>query len=139
MKTQRKELTTAWQISLLTLFVAMFIMLPDMAFAANNDYKSSGETVLSNLFCNVISWFTGATGKGIATIAIIVIGVGALMGKVSWGMAIIVGIGVALIFGAAGLVNNIAGDQADDNKCGKITSFGATTTGGSSTTTTTTR
>lgn len=48
---------------------------------------------------------TGNTGKGLATIAITVIGIGALLGKVSWGMAIIVGIGVDIVFGAAGIVD----------------------------------
>ena len=51
----------------------------------------------------------GKLGQGIATLAIIVIGVGALMGKVSWGMAIIVGIGVGVIFGAPTIVNALGG------------------------------
>ena len=41
------------------------------------------------------------------TLAIITVGVGALMGKVSWGMAIIVGIGVAVIFGAPEIVGDL--------------------------------
>lgn len=60
---------------------------------------------MGNVLCTVKSWFTGNTGKGLATIAITVIGIGALLGKVSWGMAIIVGIGVAIVFGAAGIVD----------------------------------
>jgi len=67
------------------------------------------STVLGDLLCGVAGWFTGSVGKGIATLAIIVIGVGALMGKVSWGMAIIVGLGVAVIFGAPSIVNELAG------------------------------
>ncbi len=101
MKTSTKELSQAWQMSLLVLFAAVVVMLPDLAFADT-------DTTIGNTLCKVVGWFTGNTGKGIATIAIIVIGIGALMGKVSWGMAIIVGIGVALIFGAASLVNSIS-------------------------------
>jgi type IV secretory pathway VirB2 component (pilin) len=67
---------------------------------------SDGGTI-GNLLCNVAGWFTGSVGKGIATLAIIVIGIGALMGKVSWGMAIIVGIGVAVIFGAPTIVDEL--------------------------------
>ena len=103
MKTQTKDLALAWQIALLTLLCAVVVMLPDMAYAQSSD------TPIGNVLCNVVGWFTGNTGKGIATIAIIVIGVGALLGKVSWGMAIIVGIGVAIIFGASSLVNSIGG------------------------------
>ena len=66
----------------------------------------AGDTI-GNLLCGVADWFTGTVGQGIATLAIIVIGIGALMGKVSWGMAIIVGIGVAVIFGAPTIVNEL--------------------------------
>ena len=111
MKTSTKDLSMAWQISLLMLFCAVLIMLPDLSYAQATTAAST-DTVVGNTLCKVVGWFTGNTGKGIATIAIIVIGVGALMGKVSWGMAIIVGIGVALIFGAASIVNSISAGGA---------------------------
>lgn len=60
---------------------------------------------MGNVLCTVTAWFTGNTGKGLATIAITVVGIGALLGKVSWGMAIIVGIGIAIVFGAVSVVN----------------------------------
>jgi type IV secretory pathway VirB2 component (pilin) len=66
-----------------------------------------GGGTIGNMLCNVANWFKGPIGRGIATLAIIVIGVGALMGKVSWGMAIIVGIGIAVIFGAPTIVNEL--------------------------------
>jgi type IV secretion system protein VirB2 len=81
----------------LSLFVAYAVMLlPSEALA--------GGGTIGNVLCNVADWFTGPVGQGIATLAILVIGIGALMGKVSWGMAIIVGIGVAVIFGAPQIV-----------------------------------
>lgn len=60
---------------------------------------------MGTVLCTVQKWFTGNTGRGLATIAITIIGIGALLGKVSWGMAMIVGIGVAIVFGAAGIVS----------------------------------
>lgn len=69
---------------------------------------SSGGAI-GQILCNVVSWFTGRIGQGIATLAILVIGIGALMGKVSWGMAIIVGIGVGVIFGAPSIVDALGG------------------------------
>lgn len=66
---------------------------------------------LAQILCNVVEWFTGPVGAGIATLAIIVIGIGALMGKVSWGMAIIVGIGVGVIFGAPTIVDALGADS----------------------------
>lgn len=94
------NLSTAWQMSLMIMLSVIVVMLPDMAFAGE-------ATAIGNAMCNVADWFTGNTGQGLATLAIIVIGVGALMGKVSWGMAIIVGLGIALIFGAATMVTSI--------------------------------
>lgn len=83
------------------------LLVPQEALA-----QTGGETI-GNLLCDVASWFTGPVGQGIATLAIIVIGIGALMGKVSWGMAIIVGIGVAVIFGAPAIVEELSGYGGD--------------------------
>lgn len=94
--------TLAW---CLVLTYAMFL-IPADALAAFSGPSGESDT-LGNLLCGVADWFTGSVGKGIATLAIIVIGIGALMGKVSWGMAIIVGLGVAVIFGAPQIVNEL--------------------------------
>ena len=83
----------------LCLFAAYAVMLvPESANATST---------IGSVLCGVVSWFTGPIGQGIATLAIIVIGIGALMGKVSWGMAIIVGLGVAVIFGASAIVSEL--------------------------------
>ncbi|NET71342.1 MAG: TrbC/VirB2 family protein [Sphaerospermopsis sp. SIO1G2] len=81
--------------------MALVVLLPDIA-AAN----PIGETL-----CAVVGWFTGPVGGGIATLAVIIIGIGALMGKVSWGMAIIVGLGVAVVFGAQPLITALSPNQ----------------------------
>jgi type IV secretion system protein VirB2 len=105
-KTQKSDLSLSWQMCIAVMISAAAIMLPDMAFAANND------TPFGNIFCTVVGWFTGNTGKGLATIAITIIGIGALLGKVSWGMALIVGVGIAIVFGAAGIIDAI--DSTDN-------------------------
>ena len=76
------------------------------------DALASEPSALRDVLCNVVSWFTGEIGAGIATLAIIVIGIGALMGKVSWGMAIIVGIGVGVVFGAPTIVAALGGTSS---------------------------
>ena len=100
MKTPTKDLSLTWNIALMVLFSAAIVMMPDLAFATG-----TSNTPMGNVLCTVVNWFTGNTGKGLATIAITIIGIGALLGKVSWGMAMIVGIGVAIVFGAAGIVS----------------------------------
>jgi type IV secretion system protein VirB2 len=101
MKTSTKELSTAWQVCLMVMLTAAIVILPDLAHAGTN-------TPMGEVLCKVKDWFTGNTGKGLATIAITVIGIGALLGKVSWGMAMIVGVGVAIIFGAVKIVEAMA-------------------------------
>lgn len=113
-KAQKSDLSLSWKMCIAVMLGAAVIMLPDMAFAQGQ------ATPFGNIFCTVVGWFTGNTGKGLATIAITIIGIGALLGKVSWGMALIVGVGIAIVFGAAGIVNvldttdNIADDCQTD-------------------------
>ena len=110
MKTQTKDLSLAWQVSLMVMLTAIIVAMPDYAFA------TSVDTPMGNVLCTVTGWFTGNTGKGLATIAITVIGIGALLGKVSWGMAMIVGTGVAIVFGAAGIVGAMGGGVSGLNQ-----------------------
>jgi type IV secretory pathway VirB2 component (pilin) len=99
------SIDTLWRGMLAVTLTMAATMLPQAALAGMVNDNNPIGTVL----CNVVTWLTGPVGKGIATLAIIIIGLGALMGKVSWGMAIIVAIGVALIFGAAAIVNQLGG------------------------------
>jgi type IV secretory pathway VirB2 component (pilin) len=82
MKTQTKDLALAWQACLMIMLSALVILLPDAVFAG-----AATNTPMGDVLCTVTGWFTGNTGKGLATVAITVIGIGALLGKVSWGMA----------------------------------------------------
>ena len=100
----------------LALVVAYALLLvPHEAWAATitigTGSSGGGGTPsgISNVLCTVVGWFNGTIGKAIATLAIIVVGIGALMGKVSWGMAIIVGLGVGIVFGASNIVDVLGG------------------------------
>lgn len=86
--------------------VAWCLMLAYTMFLVPSDVMA--QQVIGDLLCSVVEWFNGPVGAGIATLAIIMVGIGALMGKVSWGVAIIVGIGVAVIFGAGNIVQELA-------------------------------
>ncbi len=73
--------------------------------------STSGSTI-GDLLCNVAYWFMGSIGQGIATLAVIVLGIGALMGKVSHGMVLVTLVGIAVIFGAPGIVEDLTGQTA---------------------------
>jgi len=77
--------------------LAVGLLVPEVAHATN--------TPMGKVLCSVTTWFTGNTGKGLATLAACIFGVMARMGKVTWGGAPIGIIGIAILFGAANLVD----------------------------------
>ncbi len=105
MKTRTKDLSIAWQICLMAMLSVVVVSLPQLAFASSITSMSP----MSNALCIAATWITGNTGRGIATIGITIIGIGALLGKVSWGMAMIVGVGVAIVFGSTAIVALLGG------------------------------
>ena len=102
-------LDIAWQLTLAIGILIGFSFVPVEAIAQTNVGGALGDVL-----CNVVGWFTGRVGRAIAILAIIIIGIGALMGKISWGLALIVGLGIALVFGAASIVDAIAGGDGED-------------------------
>lgn len=91
----------------LCLFLCLYglaLFMPDAAVAA---------TKITDTLCAAVEFITTGVGAALATIAIIVIGVGALMGKVSWGMAIIVALGIAIIFGAGEIARALGAPGAE--------------------------
>ena len=97
------------QIFLMFAVIVGASIVPDAAFAAGN--------AIEKALCNVVLLMTSTTGKAIATIAVIVVGLGALMGKISWGMALIVALGIALVFGAASIVDAVGGGTTGAATC----------------------
>jgi type IV secretion system protein VirB2 len=112
------EKYNAVTLSLALLVLCAATMLPAEVLAQTATITVGGggggnaPSALKDVLCNVVKWFTGPIGGGIATLAIIVVGVGALMGKVSWGMAIIVGLGVGVIFGADTIVSALSSNAS---------------------------
>lgn len=60
--------------------------------------------------CDIVTALKGKVGKGIATLAVLFLGIGAFFGKVNWGLAVMVGVGIAAIFGATEIVEVVGGD-----------------------------
>lgn len=66
-----------------------------------------GSSAIGDVLCEVVEWIMGPIGRGVGTLAIIVLGVGALFGKVSWGMALTTMVGIAVIFSAPRIVTEL--------------------------------
>jgi type IV secretory pathway VirB2 component (pilin) len=102
MKNQTRDMNSAWQMCLVVLFTALVVLTPDMAFA------SGINSTLGAGLCIVAQAFYGQVASAIATIAICVIGAMACLGRVQWTSALVVGAGIATLFGASALVAQVS-------------------------------
>ena len=59
---------------------------------------------IATAMCAVITAMTGVLGKSIATIGLIALAIGLFLGKLSWGLALATGFGIAMIFGAGTII-----------------------------------
>ncbi|MFQ3307076.1 MAG: type IV secretory pathway VirB2 component (pilin) [Candidatus Midichloriaceae bacterium] len=101
-------------IALALLFaITIFLSSPD-AFA---DPTTGGDTAavagkgISDVLCNVIQLAQGGIGKTIATLIIISMAMGLFLGKITWGVAIAVAVGMGVLFGANTVVGFLAGSK----------------------------
>lgn len=70
--------------------------------------EQASASALQLAICNIVWLITGGVAKATATLAIIFIGISAMIGKVSWGMALVVATGIGIVFGA-GYISVILG------------------------------
>ncbi len=102
MSTKSSVLTDYKFATAMFLAIAIYMMFASFVYA-------SGQTPMGNVLCSVVGMFTGNLGRGLSTLAVLVVGVGATLGKVSWGLAITVAVGISVIMNAtrvAGLLSN---------------------------------
>lgn len=85
------------------------VVSSNAAFAAENN------DAITQVLCNVIGQLSGGIGKAVATIAVIVLGIGLFIGKLSWPLAIATAIGIGMIFGATSIVNWISAGTGGNN------------------------
>jgi len=66
---------------------------------------------MTDAMCNGYKIFNGPVGKMAAVFAIVALGIGLFMGKITWGLVIAVALGIGAIFGAPKLVAVMTGGQ----------------------------
>jgi type IV secretory pathway VirB2 component (pilin) len=91
------------------LVVFCSIVLPNIVFVADA-FASSSASGLTQVLSNVVAGLTGPIGKTIATIAVIVLGIGLFTGKLSWPLALATAIGIGMIFGSSSIVTWLTGN-----------------------------
>lgn len=80
------------------------ILTPNTALAAT---QASGDAI-GTVLCTIVGALQGTIGKAVATIAIVVLGIGLFLGKLSWPLAVATAIGIGMIFGASEMVTWIS-------------------------------
>ncbi len=73
---------------------------------------------LDQVLCKVLTVMQGSVGASLATIAVCMLGVGALLGKVQWNSALTVIIGIIVLFSASSILQVL---YISNNKMGAVT------------------
>jgi type IV secretory pathway VirB2 component (pilin) len=89
--------------------LALFLQALSIEFS----FAVDANDQLSCTLKRIVDSLTGPMGKAIATIAIIALGIGLFMGKLSWGLAVATALGIAMIFGASSIVDWLSGSGFD--------------------------
>ena len=87
------------------MLLALVVLSPDMSFATPD---ASGVT---DVICNIVEELQGPVARGVAAFGIIFLGFSLFLGKITWGVALALGIGIAAIFGANEIVSVMVGED----------------------------
>lgn len=105
-------------LAAVVLATGLMVALPEVASASSTTSGGSAAQDFGGVgakLCEIVRAITGNLGKAIATIAVVFLGIGAFFGKVTWGLAVAVGIGIFAIFGAAQVVSRFGGGDCTTN------------------------
>lgn len=110
-----------WRICFL-LFVALlacssFLDL-NLAFATDPGQNDGGEMIVQTL-CQVINVIDGNVGRAIAIIIVLSLAISLFLGKVTWGTAIAIAVGLGVLFGAPAFVSAITNADGGKSICAK--------------------
>lgn len=104
---QQRQAIRLMRFILVSAGVCLLGLEPSIAGATATTGTTAGS--LETMVTNILNALTGTFGKGIATIAIMVMGIMAMFGKLAWDTAIKVIVGIAITFGAATIVTWLTG------------------------------
>lgn len=79
---------------------AMTLPLEGIAAAA-----STTASIFEGVVCNIVRELQGPIARAIAAFGIIFLGFSLFLGKISWGVALAIGIGIGAILGAGQIVS----------------------------------
>ena len=102
------QINQYWHLCLTMCLVAALMIIPDAAQATATDTAGGITTVL----CTVVTALTGPIGKAVGMIALVVLGMGIFLGKLSWPLALATALGITFIFSASTIMSWLSGGTA---------------------------
>ena len=101
--------------------VPFLLILFALGFSSQSfaDDAADASQDMTRVLCNVIDVIQGPTGKTVCIIVIITLSIGLFLGKVTWGVAIAIAVGMGILFGAGQLVGFLSntGEGSTTNPC----------------------
>ncbi|MGA0572119.1 TrbC/VirB2 family protein [Variovorax sp. VNK109] len=95
--------------------IALLACLPAAYAQDGAEFQAPFVTLMNS----IINLFTGVFARSLATLAVIGLGLAAMIGRLTWTAAIRVIVGIVLIFGAASVVKLLTGGQGPDSQIGQ--------------------
>ena len=93
-------------------------ILPPSPNTSSTTPTTTNLDAISQALCNILGLLQGTAGQAIASIGVVVLGIGIFLGKISWPLAVATALGIALIFGAGTIVTMItANSSAPASSC----------------------
>ncbi len=100
-------------ISMLKKFFLFTLTFTVISFASV--LASANDGSMTGILCQGYGLFGGPLGQAMAIFAIVALGVGLFMGKITWGLVFAVALGIGAIFGAPKIVAFITGQEMCQN------------------------
>ncbi len=95
------------------LAVALIVVAVPEAHATTATNNTDFQAPFLNLLTSILNVFNGGLARMLAVLAIIGLGLSAMVGRLTWGLAIRVVVGIVLVFGAAAIVGLITGTSGN--------------------------
>ena len=108
-----------WNVLLFCCACAMIMACSDTALATAPVVGDVKNDAIGTGLCKVVAALSGSIAKSVATVAIIGVAGGLLMGKLNWVSAMTVSVGVIIIFSAGKIVGWVSGTSGvvDSTSC----------------------
>ena len=106
---RNQEIKQVSKFMLSSALVCLVALEPSVALAAAGNAAFGN---IENVATRILSFVTGTFGRTVATIAVVVLGMMAMFGKLAWDHAIKVIFGIAIVFGAASVIDALSGGMA---------------------------